>query len=76
MRAPTVALALDGPGGAGGGGAGAGTGSWRGAAISTRSAPLEAMGVDPDQGVLRLSFVHYTTRDEIDRLIAALDKRL
>ena len=38
--------------------------------------PLEAMGVDPSQGVLRLSFTHYTTRDEIDRLLAALDKHL
>ncbi len=35
--------------------------------------PLRAMGVDVDQGVLRLSFVHYTTEDEVGRLIAALD---
>lgn len=35
--------------------------------------PLKAMGVDPDQGVLRLSFVHYTTQAEIDRLLNALD---
>jgi len=34
---------------------------------------LEAMGVDPAHGVLRLSFVHYTTRDEIDQLLSALD---
>jgi selenocysteine lyase/cysteine desulfurase len=38
--------------------------------------PLQAMGVDPDKGVLRLSFVHYTTTDEVDRLIAALDRVL
>jgi selenocysteine lyase/cysteine desulfurase len=38
--------------------------------------PLTAMGVDPDQGVLRMSFVHYTTADEIARLIAALDRVL
>ncbi|WP_428924763.1 aminotransferase class V-fold PLP-dependent enzyme [Marinibacterium sp. SX1] len=38
--------------------------------------PLGAMGVDARQGVLRLSFVHYTTMDEIDRLIAALDEVL
>lgn len=37
---------------------------------------LEAMGVDPAQGVLRMSFTHYTTRDEIDRLIQALDEVL
>ena len=35
--------------------------------------PLQAMGVDPDQGVLRLSFVHYTTQAEIDQLLNALD---
>jgi selenocysteine lyase/cysteine desulfurase len=34
---------------------------------------LEAMGVDPQRGVLRLSFVHYTTMAEIERLIAALE---
>ena len=34
---------------------------------------LEAMGVDMDKGVLRLSFVHYTTEAEVTRLIAALD---
>ncbi len=37
------------------------------------SRPLEAMGVDLDRGVLRLSFTHYTSKDEIDRLIRALD---
>ncbi|MBR9649716.1 aminotransferase class V-fold PLP-dependent enzyme [Thalassovita aquimarina] len=37
---------------------------------------LQAMGVDPDQGVLRLSFVHYTTREEVEKLIAALDRVL
>lgn len=37
---------------------------------------LEAMGVDPQQGVLRLSFVHYNTAQELDQLIAALDRVL
>jgi selenocysteine lyase/cysteine desulfurase len=37
---------------------------------------LEAMGVDPQRGVLRLSFVHYASAEEIDRLIAALDIEL
>ncbi len=36
--------------------------------------PLEAMGVDRDNGVLRLSFVHYTSQADVDRLIAALDE--
>ncbi|MEM8632192.1 MAG: aminotransferase class V-fold PLP-dependent enzyme [Pseudomonadota bacterium] len=34
---------------------------------------LEGMGVDPAHGVLRMSFLHYTTPDEVDRLITALD---
>lgn len=37
---------------------------------------LEALGVNPDEGVLRLSFVHYTSTDEIKQLIAALDEVL
>lgn len=35
--------------------------------------PLEAMGVDPAHGVLRLSFVHYTSAEDVARLIGALD---
>lgn len=38
--------------------------------------PLSAMGIDPEQGVLRISFVHYTSRSEIDRLLEALDRVL
>ena len=38
--------------------------------------PLQAMGVDPDRGVLRLSFVHYTDRAEVDALMEALDQVL
>jgi selenocysteine lyase/cysteine desulfurase len=34
---------------------------------------LKAQGIDPDQGVLRVSFVHYAAKEEVDRLIAALD---
>lgn len=37
---------------------------------------LEALGIDPNHGVLRLSFVHYTTPGEIAQLIAALDAEL
>ena len=37
---------------------------------------LCAMGVDPNQGVLRLSFVHYTNQAEIDKLLNALDDLL
>ncbi|MCB2110841.1 aminotransferase class V-fold PLP-dependent enzyme [Albidovulum sp.] len=35
--------------------------------------PLQAMGIDPRQGVLRLSMVHYNSADDVARLIAALD---
>jgi selenocysteine lyase/cysteine desulfurase len=34
---------------------------------------LEGLGIDPDRGVLRVSFVHYTHPDEVERLIGALD---
>jgi cysteine desulfurase family protein (TIGR01976 family) len=37
---------------------------------------LQALGIDPEHGVLRLSFVHYTSPEEISRLIAALDAEL
>ncbi len=37
---------------------------------------LQAVGIDPNHGVLRLSFVHYTTPEEIQQLIAALDAEL
>jgi selenocysteine lyase/cysteine desulfurase len=37
---------------------------------------LEALGVRPEHGVLRLSFVHYTTPEEVDRLIRALEAEL
>jgi len=74
-RAPTVAVELPGPG----------------AEVAARLArhsimagggdfygvrPLQAMGIDPDKGVLRLSFIHYTIRAEIDRLLDALDAEL
>lgn len=38
--------------------------------------PLIGMGIPLDTGVLRLSFVHYTTEAEIDQLITALDSVL
>lgn len=38
--------------------------------------PLSAMEIPVEPGVLRLSFLHYTTREEIDRLIEALDGAL
>lgn len=75
LRAPTIAVALDEPG----------------AAVAARLARhnimaggghfyawrlLEGLGLDPNHGVLRLSFLHYTTPEEITRLIQALDAEL
>ncbi len=37
---------------------------------------LEALGVDPAHGALRLSFVHYTTANEVEKCIRALDQVL
>jgi selenocysteine lyase/cysteine desulfurase len=37
---------------------------------------VEAMGIDADHGVLRFSFLHYTSPAEIDQLIGALDQIL
>jgi selenocysteine lyase/cysteine desulfurase len=34
------------------------------------------MGVDLGKGVLRLSSVHYTSAEDVSRLIAALDRVL
>lgn len=37
---------------------------------------LEAMDIDPEQGVLRLSMVHYNTLDDVERCIIALSNVL
>ena len=37
---------------------------------------LKALGIDTDDGALRTSFVHYTSKVEIERLIKALDTLL
>jgi cysteine desulfurase family protein (TIGR01976 family) len=37
---------------------------------------IEALGLDPAEGVLRASLVHYTSEAEVDRLIASLDSLL
>ena len=44
---------------------------WGGTFYAVR--PLEAMGVDLNKGVLRLSFVHYTSEAEVAKLIDSLD---
>lgn len=47
---------------------------WAGDFYAVR--PLQALGVDLGKGVLRMSAVHYTSADEVARLIAALDRVL
>jgi selenocysteine lyase/cysteine desulfurase len=37
---------------------------------------VEALGCDPEVGVLRVSFVHYTSPEEIEKLMKALDASL
>ncbi len=73
QKAPTVAVELPGPGEAAAAelsqhGIMAGGGDFYG------SRPLQSMGIDLDKGVLRLSFVHYTSPAEIEKLISALDR--
>ncbi len=72
-RAPTVALAHVKPG-ADLARALAAHGIMAGGGSFYANRALGAQGIDPAHGVLRLSFVHYTTRGELDRLIAALDQ--
>lgn len=74
-RAPTVAIALRETGEAAAArlarlGIMAGGGDFYGVRC------LEAQGVDPAHGVLRVSFVHYTSAEEVAALIAALDRIL
>lgn len=71
-RVPTVSLHLDRPGEAvaaelAGHGIMAGGGNFYAVRL------LEDLGIDPAHGVLRVSFVHYTTEGEVDQLIHALD---
>jgi selenocysteine lyase/cysteine desulfurase len=47
---------------------------WAGDFYAVR--PLTALGIDLDKGVLRMSAVHYTSADEVARLIVALDRVL
>lgn len=71
-RAPTVALAVNGYA-ADVAGQLADHGIMAGGGDFYAVRALQAMGVDPDQGVLRLSFVHYTSPEEVSRAIEALD---
>ena len=72
-RAPTVALALSHKTGEAAAEQLAARGVMAGGGDFYAVRALEALGIDPGHGVLRLSFVHYTSRDEIDALLNALD---
>ncbi len=37
---------------------------------------LDGLGLDPDRGVVRLSFVHYTSADDVARAVEAFDEVL
>ncbi len=74
-RAPTVAMVLEEPGEIVAAklapkGIMAGGGDFYGVRC------LKAQGVDPDHGALRVSFVHYTSQEELTKLIEALDDTL
>lgn len=71
-RAPTVALALQGSGFEAAAKL-AERGIMAGGGDFYAIRALEAMRVNPDHGALRLSFVHYTSPAERDKLLEALD---
>lgn len=74
-RAPTVAVALDRAAEPVSEALGRdGIACWGGDFYAVR--PLEAMGVDLGKGVLRMSATHYTSAEDVTRLITALDKVL
>jgi len=75
LRAPTVAVALKEPGADVAErlvqhGIMASGGDFYGVRV------IKAMGEDPNHGVLRMSFVHYTHPDEVTKLIGALEAEL
>ena len=37
---------------------------------------VKALGIDPKQGLVRVSFVHYTSEEEVERVVRALDQLL
>jgi selenocysteine lyase/cysteine desulfurase len=74
-RAPTVAIALDRAAEPVSEALGReGIACWAGDFYAVR--PLEAMGVDLGRGVLRMSLAHYTSSEDVARLITALERVL
>ncbi len=75
QRAPTVALALENDAEAVAAEL-APHGIMAGGGDFYAQRPLSAVGIDLAKGVLRVSFVHYTNRAEVDALMGALDQVL
>jgi selenocysteine lyase/cysteine desulfurase len=72
-RAPTVAVDLGRPAEPVSEALGRdGIACWAGDFYAVR--PLTALGIDLDKGVLRMSATHYTSAEDVTRLIAALDR--
>ena len=74
-RAPTLAIELPGEGEAAAR-ALARHGIMAGGGDFYAVRPLRAAGIDPAKGVLRMSFTHYTSEEEVAQLIRALDEVL
>ena len=75
VRAPTVALACEKPGEELAA-ALAPFGIMAGGGDFYAVRALTAQGVDMSKGVLRVSFVHYTSKSEVDKLLSALEEVL
>ena len=75
-RAPTVSFVVKGRKSAEVGAALAAAGIGVGVGNFYAYRVVQALGIDPDDGAVRVSFVHYTSRDELDRLIRELDRCL
>jgi selenocysteine lyase/cysteine desulfurase len=74
-RVPTVAVRLERPGEDVAVELGRlGLNCWGGDFYAVRL--LEALGIEPSHGVLRMSFVHYTSEADVARLVAGLERVL
>jgi cysteine desulfurase family protein (TIGR01976 family) len=75
-RAPTVAFTVSGrrssdvAGALAKAGVGVGSGNFYAFRL------LKALGIDTDDGAVRASFVHYTSKADVEKLVAALDEQL
>ena len=72
-RAPTVAFTVKGRSSAGIASALAAAGLGVGVGNFYAYRLVQALGIDTDDGAVRVSFVHYTSKGEVDRLVTALD---